>query len=115
MAKPPRRKILRRAALRRIRGRGLELVKGFAQFLQRAMDADFDGGHAAADQAGDFVVAKFLETAEDQKLAFFFGELHQSAMQQFRFLLLLRRIGGVYPRAPIPIRTNITARASETD
>src|SRR5713226_3609272 len=96
MAEPPWRKILWRAALRRVRGRSLEVMKRFAKFLKGAMDADFDGGHAAADQAGDFVVAKFLETAEDQKLALFFGELHQGAMQQFRFLLLLRVIGGIH-------------------
>src|ERR1700693_1903083 len=95
MAKPPGRKILRAAALRGICGCGLELMKGFAKFVQRAMDADFYGGDAAADQAGDFVVAKFLEAAEDQQLAFFFGELQQGAMEEFGLLLLLRGVGGV--------------------
>ena len=51
-------------------------MKGFAKFMEGAMDAHFYGGDAAADQAGNFVVAKFLEAAEDQEFAFFFGELH---------------------------------------
>ena len=67
---------MRAAALRGICGCGLELMKGFAKFMEGAMNADFYGGDAAADEAGDFVVAKFLEAAEDQDFAFFFGELH---------------------------------------
>jgi len=64
------------ATLRGIRGGGLELMKGFAQFVQRAMNADFYGGDSAANQASYLIVAKFLEAAEDQEFAFFFGELH---------------------------------------
>src|SRR5229473_1868773 len=109
MAEPPWRKILWRAALRGIRRRNLELMESFAKFLQRAMDADFDGGHAAAHQAGDFVVAKFLETAEDQKLALFFGELHQGAMQQFRFLLPLRGIGRIHGGRHLRFEGNLRA------
>src|SRR5579864_571999 len=96
MAKPPGREILRAAALGRIRRGGLKLMKGFAQFVEGAMDADFYGGDAAANQTSDFVVAKFLEAAEDQELALFFGKLHQGAMQEFGFLLLLGRVDGIH-------------------
>src|SRR6202023_276362 len=95
MAKPPGRNILWAATLRGIHGGGLQLMKGFAKFVEGTMDAHFYGGDAAADQARDFVVAKFLEAAEDQEFAFFLGELHQGAMQEFGLLLLLRGVGGV--------------------
>src|ERR1700676_5351979 len=36
-------------------------VERLGEVMEGAMDADFYGGDAAADQAGDFVVAKFLE------------------------------------------------------
>ena len=104
---------MRAAALRRIRGGGLELMKGFAQFVKGAMDANFYGRDATADQAGDFVVAKFLETAEDQQLAFFFGELHQRAMQEFGFLLLLRGVGGVNGWRHFGLEGNLRARLAK--
>ena len=104
---------MRTAALRGIRGGGLKLMKGFAQFVEGAMDADLYGGDAAADQAGDFVVAKFLEAAEDQQLAFFFGELHQGAVQEFGFLLLLRGVGGVDGRRHFRLEGNLRASLAE--
>ena len=62
------------------------------KLLQRAMDADFDGAGFAAEEAGDFVVFHFLEAAEDEDFAFVFGELHERALEELRFLLAL---GGV--------------------
>ncbi len=56
------------------------------------MDADFDGAGFAAEEARDFFVLQFLEAAEDEDFAFVFGELHQRALEELRFLLAF---GGV--------------------
>ena len=64
----------------------------FAELLECAMDADFDGAGFAAEEARDFVVLQFLEAAEDEDFAFIFGKLHQGALEELRFLLAF---GGV--------------------
>src|SRR5438034_5196631 len=69
-------------------------MKGLAQILQGPVDARFDGLEFAAEKSGNFLILQFLKAAQKQDFSFFLRQLLERALQQFDFLLLLRRIRG---------------------
>src|SRR5256884_9993262 len=88
MATSSGRDVLRRGSFGFLQHGALrELVKGFAQILQGAMDASSYGVELAAEQAGNFLVLQFLEAAEEQDLPLFLRQLLERALQQLDFLL----------------------------
>src|SRR2546429_8987630 len=101
MATSSGRDVLRRGSFGFLQHGALrELVKGFAQILQGAMDASSYGVELAAEQAGNFLVLQFLEAAEEQDLPLFLRQLLERALQQLDFLLFHGGIRAVAARAP---------------
>src|SRR2546429_9936595 len=95
MATSSGRDVLRRGSFGFLQHGALrELVKGFAQILQGAMDASSYGVELAAEQAGNFLVLQFLEAAEEQDLPLFLRQLLERALQQLDFLLFHGGIRG---------------------
>src|SRR6266513_446608 len=71
-----------------------ELMKSLAQILEGTVDARSDGVQFATEKDGNFFILQFLKAAEKQDFSFFLRQLLERTVQQFGFLLLLRRIRG---------------------
>src|SRR5690348_15835344 len=71
-----------------------ELMKGLTQILQGPMDVRSDGVEFAAERSGNFPILHFLKAAQKQDFSCFLRQLLERPLQQFDFLLLLRRIRG---------------------